>query len=230
MKRILFIGLMAISFTTFAQDKVVKKISVSGSASMEVVPDEIFVQINLKEYKNGSKKVDLNKLESELVAAVKTLKIPEENLMVQNISGYNWNWKKRKSEDFLATKSFKLKVSDLKKINELVKKLDSEGINSMNVVSYEHSKIEEFRKQLKIEAIKAAKDKAAYLLAAVDEELGGVIDVVENGAQPTYTPQYRARAYNSNVAFESTDAGYNSDVEFQKIKLQAEINVVFEIK
>jgi uncharacterized protein YggE len=230
MKRILFIGLLAISFTTFAQDKIVKKISVSGSASMEVVPDEIFVQINLKEYKNGSKKVDLNKLESELVAAVKALKIPEENLMVQNISGYNWNWKKRKSEDFLATKSFKLKVSDLKKINELVNKLDSEGINSMNVVSYEHSKIEEFRKQLKIEAIKAAKEKAEYLLAAVDEELGGVIEVNENSSVPIPNTWRPGNASNRMMEMSFNDQSYESNLEFQKIKLSSEIYVVFVIK
>ncbi len=231
MRKSMLIVLILCSVSAIAQEapvKPVKKISVSGSATMEVVPDEIYVQINLKEYKDGSRKVDLNQLEAELVAAVKKLKIPEENLRVQNVSGYNWNWKKRKAEEFLATKSFQLKVSDLKLINDLVEKLDAEGVNSMNVMSYDHSKVEEYRKTLKIEAMKAAKTKATYLLEAVGEKLGGVLEVVEGSANVAYPMN---RSLHSNVAFESTmNDDYQSDLEFQKIKLKAEVQVVFEIE
>ena len=82
----------------------VKKIEVTGTADMEVTPDEIFVRITLKEYTDGRRKVNLDKLEERLVKALRSERIPEENLTVQNIYGYNWDWKKKKSGDFMASK------------------------------------------------------------------------------------------------------------------------------
>ena len=46
-----------------------KTISVNGSASMEVIPDEIYVQVDLREYKKkGEDKVELDKIKSDFLA------------------------------------------------------------------------------------------------------------------------------------------------------------------
>lgn len=209
------------------EESTLRSIEVTGSSEMEITPDEIFIRIALQEYKKGSNKVDLNTLEEGLVKAVKKLGIPSEDLMVQNVSGYNWNWRKRKADDFLGNKSFILKVSDLKKMNDLVDMLDPEGLNNVNVQSYSHSKMEEYRKQVKIGAIKAAKEKATYLLESVGEELGGLLRVVEiENSYQRPAPMYQM----SNMALraESADA-YESDVDFMKIKIRAEMQVAFEI-
>ena len=67
------------------------------SAEIEITPDEIYVEIQLQEYKDGSKKVQLNTLESQLVKGVVKVGIGEENLTVSNVSGYNWNWRQTKN-------------------------------------------------------------------------------------------------------------------------------------
>lgn len=226
--RTLFILMMAISLGAVGQIKEVKtrSIEVKGSSEMEITPNEIFVSITLKEYKQGGKVVTLDELESGLIKALKKLKINEDNLRVQNVYGHNWDWKKKKADDFLGSKNFILEVSDLKKMNDLVALLDPEGLNNMNVQSYSHSDIEGFRKQVKIGAMKAAKEKATYLLESVDEEVGRILEVqeIEYGYQ-------QPMMMRSNVAYESADAsGYQSDVDFKKIKVRAEMRVVFEIK
>ncbi len=226
----LFIALLTmVSLSLSSQSKELKtrSIEVKGSSEMEITPDEIFVQLTLKEYNKGGSKVGLNTLESSLVKAVKKLSIPEENLTVQNIYGYNWNWKKQKAEDFLGSKSFIIELSDLKKMNDLVALLDPEGVNNVNVQSYSHSKMEDYRKQVKIGAMKAAKDKAGYLLESIDAELGKVLEVQE---MEFGTPgiEYRGR---SNYALEVADASsYQSEVNFKTIKVRAEIRVKFEIR
>ena len=203
-----------------------RKIEVVGSSELEIVPDEIFVRIALKEYKKGGSKVGLNTLESQLVKAVKRIGIPSENLMVENVSGYNWNWRKRKAEDFLGTKSFILKVSDLKKMNDLVGMLDEEGLNNMNVQSYSHSEIESYRREVKKGAMNAAKEKATYLLESVGASLGKLLQVQELGQGY----QRSAPMYSNMAIREVANESYTSEVEFMKIKIRAEIRVIFEIE
>ena len=218
---------MLFSFSLMGQttDSQRRFIEVKGSSELEITPDEIFVSITLKEYKKGGTKVSLDVLESQLVKSAQKLKIPEDDLRVQNVYGYNWNWRKKRPDDFLGSKSFLLEVSDLKKMNKLIDMLDPEGLNSMNIQSFSHSQIEEFRREVKIGAMKAAKEKATYLLESVDEKLGGILEVqeIDYGYQ-------QPMMMRSNMALESADVGgYQSDVEFKKIKLRAEMRVVFEI-
>ena len=44
-----------------------KTISVTGSAEMDVIPDEIYVQVDLREYKKkGEEKTELEKIKADL--------------------------------------------------------------------------------------------------------------------------------------------------------------------
>lgn len=232
MKKILLLGSLFL-FATIVEAQTNNEsfsgIDVIGEAETEVVPDQIYLQITLKEYKKGSKKVTINTLEKQLVNAVSRLDLPKENLVVSNIYGYNWNWKKRKAEDFLATKSFKLLLPDVKKINDLVDLLDEEGVNSMNISEYNHSEMDKIKAELKVKAIKAAKAKAEMLLAAIGQELGKAVYVSENMPSNNFPVQYRSRAFES-ASYANNESGYTSELKFKKIKLTSQIRVIFSIK
>lgn len=200
----------------------VKKIEVNGKAEMEITPNEIQFRIVLKEYLDGRKKVSINKLESQLVKAIEAEDLDRKDLTVESIYGYNWNWKKQRAEEFLATKSFKLKVADLKKMNEVLERLNERGLNSVSVASYTHTELEQYHRDLKLEALKNAKEKAGYLLNGIDENLGPVLEVSEI-LQPQ-VPIYRAQTMEM-----ADSSGYQSDLEFQTMKLKAEIRAVFSI-
>ena len=205
------------------QEPLIKKIEVTGEAEMEITPNEIDVRITLKEYVDGRKKVEMDKLEARLVKAVKAEDLSKDKLTVESIYGYNWNWKKQRAEEFLATKSFKLKVVNLKKMNNLLERLDQKGINNVSVASYTHSDINKFKNELKLQALKNAKEKAGYLLNGIDEQLGSVIEVTEIDNQ-------RPVAYRAQMMEAADASGYQSDLEFQTIKLKATIQAVFGIK
>lgn len=227
--RYLFMALLitlSMQVASQAKESNVRSIEVKGSSEIEITPDEIFVQLTLKEYKKAGSKIELNTLESELVKAIKKLGIAEEKLTVENVYGYNWNWKKQRAEDFLGSKTFLLELSDLKKMNDLIEMLAPEGVNSINVRNYSHSAIEEYRKKVKVGAMQAAKEKATYLLQSIDANLGQVLQVQEiDYSAPNL--DYRAR---SNYALEANVASsYQSEVDFKKIKVRAEMRVVFEI-
>lgn len=226
---------LLISGVSFAQDKqeMVKKIEVHGSAKKEIIPDEIYFSITMKEYIGEDKtKVSIDKLERELYNAVRKIGVAEEDFQIENVYGYNRDWypwnKKKDKEDFLAQKQYRIKFSELDKINRLFAYLDPKGIQSANISEYSHSQIEQYRRELKVEALRNAKEKADYLLEGIDERRGEVLEVQEinNGYQPPV--MYKAR----NMAMmESADAGVQApNIDFQTIEIEAEVRAVFRIE
>lgn len=225
--------------TSFAQTTdtkpPVKKIEVNGSAEIEITPDEIWINITLREYmKNKTQKVAITTLEAQLQKAVEAAGIARENFTIANVFGYNYDqwWKKKKTaEDFMARKQYSLKLNRLDKINGILAAVDEEGIESVNIASYSSSKMEEYRKQVKTNALKAAKAKAEYLLAAIDEKIGGVIEIQEfntdnySDVRPEMANMRTLKAY-------AADAGGapDSNIDFKTIKVRAEIKAVFGIK
>lgn len=229
MKKLIAIALVAflgLSTAMAQQVDLRKKINVSGSAETEVTPDIIYIGISLKEYLNGKKKTEITELEKQLYAAVQKAGIAKENLTVSNLSSWNYATEKKKNPDFLASKQYRLKVSDLNKFNTILEAIDAKGIASTNIESYDYSKIESLKKDLKIKALLAAKEKAVYMVEALGEKLGGVIDI-QDGGDNVIQPVYRNYMMKSAMA-ESADTA--PEIDFKKIKLNFTVNAVFEIK
>ena len=213
------------------QSATLRTIAVTGIAEQEIVPDVIYFTISLKEYalSNGSK-LHMQELENQLVAAVTKAGIKAENLKVENVFGYNYNWQKQKSKDFMARKQFQLKLSDAKSLTQILSFLDPRGIESARISQYTHSKIEEINQKLQVEAVKNAHQKAIALLAPLNEKVGKVIEVQENsrGYQPIY--YYKNHENHMRTMAMVEDENMASDIEFRNIKLEAEIHIVFSIE
>jgi len=210
-----------------------KKISVSGTAETEVMPDIIYISISLKEYLkdgNSKKKVEITELENQLFAAVQAAGISKENLTITNLSSYTAVAEKKKNPDYLASKQYRLKVTDLKKWNAIIDAVDAKGIAYTNIESYDYSKITDLKKELKIQALLAAKAKATYLVTALGDKLGSAIDIQEVNNEQFPQPMYRSNVMYMAKGAEAADATPAAEIDFKKIKLNYTMNVVFEIK
>ncbi|WP_207426855.1 SIMPL domain-containing protein [Pedobacter sp. SYSU D00535] len=231
MKRFFFLALLSL-FCLYSTAQTVdtrRKIEVSGTAEAEVTPDIIFVGISLKEYyRDGAskKKVDIETIEKQLQSVVLSAGIPKENFTINNIASYNYNWEKKKNPEFLARKQYRLKVTDLNKFNQILNSLDPKAIEYTNVESYDYSQIETLKRDLKIKALQAAKDKASYLAAAVNDRVGAALEVQEINNEFYPQPMYRA-----NVAMAESKAADAAmpDIDFKKIKLNYQMRAVFEL-
>ena len=233
MKKLLVIAFVALSSISAMAQQVDlrKKISVSGTAETEVTPDIIYISISLKEYLkdgNSKKKVEINDLENQLFSAVQSAGIAKENLMINNLSSYNTAGEKKKNPDFLVSKQYRLKVTDLNKWNAIIGAIDPKGVAYTNIDSYDYSKIEDLKKELKIKALQAAKAKATYLVAALDNRLGSVIDIQEINNESFPQPVYRTNVMMMRAAA-SDEASSSPEIDFKKIKLSYTMNTVFEI-
>ena len=211
----------------------VKKIEVTGSAEQEVLPDEIFVTVSLREYfkdKDNKNKIDIMVLEKQLQKAVEEAGIPKENFTIGTINGYR-EWRgKKKPPTFLESKSYILKVPNLYKVDGIISKVDDKGIAYTNIDRYEFSKIEQLRKEIKIKALQAAKEKAKYLLEGIGEQIGEALDIIEIDQSYSPQPVYSNMMMRSARVEATADAMPESNVDVQKIKVRYEMKASFRIK
>jgi uncharacterized protein len=239
MKKILtcmFASITLLTTHAFSQDVTKQKsINVSGSAEMEVVPDEIYVLVELREYdKKGGGKIDIDAIKSDFLKAALSVGIPQTDISVQSYQGWDGNYwiyrkNKKKNPDLKASITYQVKLATTKKMDELVQKLDDEATQNFYISRVSHSKVEEFKKQLKIQAVKAAKEKAIYLADAIGEKAGEALTINEPNEITTYPQPVYA---NRMMKAEAMDAGQSAapEVDFKKIKLKFEVNAVFALK
>lgn len=212
-----------------------RTINVSGSAEMEVIPDEIYVQIDLREYdRKSSPKVSIDEIKSAFLANVRQIGIPDSAVSIasyEGYSGYQW-WRRKKKAELFASISYQIKLNSSKKIDELVNLLDDDATQNFQVVRTSHSKMTEFRKQLKIQAMKAAKDKGLYLTDAIGEKLGEAITITEPADVSTYYSTSRGYIEKDKYMNTRMDAapGSGDGIDFKKIKLKFEVSVLFSLK
>lgn len=238
MKKYLMTGLFScILLAVMAQQSPnqAKVIHVQAIAETEVTPDEIFVQIQLQEYeKKGAGKKDINTIKNEFLSRMKKLGLTEKEVTVQNYSGYDgnyWLWHRRnkqKDPDMKASISYLVKLSSVQQLDEVVKNLDDEATENFYIQKVSHSKLEDYKKQLKTEALRNAKEKATYLAAAVGEEIAGVQQINEPVENMHIPMMHLSKARNMEMASDASEPALN--VDFKKIKLHFEAPVSFYLK
>ncbi len=206
-------------------------IEVNGTAEKEINPDEIYIRIIIREKTENRDKMSVEEQEKNLIEAIKSLGIDLVNLTVTdaNADYMRVGWGKR---EVVEKKDFTLLVNDAKSVGLVFEKLDELEIREAYISKVDHSKIEEFRKEVKIKAIQAAKEKASYLTAAIDEKLGAPQIIRENIHVANPYANYKLEEYQPKILMVGSfsNEGDNKDVlQFQKITVSSSIYVKFGI-
>ena len=215
-----------------------RRIATRGYAEKEVTPDIIYLSISLREYYEGGntkKKVTIDKLEKELFDAAMKHGIRKDDFTVQNIYSYNRSdSEKKKNNELLQARQYRIKVTDLKNLNPMMEAVDAEGLQSTSISGYDHSQKREIEKQLKTTAVKDARTNADILAGADNEQVGKLIMINDNSnlnwndVMPQ--PRMYSMAAKTASADLSTESASSLDLEIRPIKLTCNIDVVFEIQ
>lgn len=214
--------------TLQAQEVNDRYIEVTGTSEIEIVPDKIHYLIEIREYfeeefdgKSKSEeyrtKVPLGQIEQQLWKVLIDVRIPKEAVRTQEVGDY---WR-RQGQDFLVSKKYDITLTDFKQIDEIVKRIDTRGVNTMRIGELENKDMLVYHQKGKIEALKAAQRKAAYLVEALGKKLGEVIRIVEDGnagMSSFFSAQSNVRASDA-VSFDG----------FRTIKKYYSMQVRFEI-
>ncbi|MFM9905116.1 MAG: SIMPL domain-containing protein [Pyrinomonadaceae bacterium] len=223
---ILIVGL---ALTIFGQSVVdaIRGIEVSGTAERMVVPDELTFRITLTERMGSRGKITIEQQEAQFRGELEKIGIDlAKDLSIYDISA---RYVRRKVRDVLASQDYRLVIRDLNKVAPLQEIVDKINASGLDLVIAENSHIEDIRRELRVEAIKAAKTKAEYLMAAINGKVGTAIYVKEvNYDIPDYErrPQY----YSYNTAAPANVSGYSRPLSFAPEKVRMVILARFEIQ
>lgn len=231
--RILLTSLFCLMCTTLTfgqQQNTGRYIEVTGSSEIEIEPDEIHYIIEIREYweeefinkakpEDYRTKVPLSKIEESLRKSLANAGIRESAIRTQEI-GEHW---RERGKDFLIGKQFDITLDSFDKIDEIISHISTRGINAMRIGELKNKNIADYRQKGKIEALKAAREKAIYLVEAMGEELGEVIHIIEPAAS-NINPFINAQVQSNMVM------GGTAGTEYRVVKLRYEMTARFAIK
>jgi len=211
------------------QGKETPYIEVVGNGEMEIIPDQIYISFTLKERFEGKKKIEIEDQEKELKKRLMKLEIDLADLQLADANS-DFIKIKRKKNDVIASKDYLLKVSTTGTLAKVFDLLDEIDAFNAGIERVDHSKIKDFRKEVKILAIQAAKEKATYLLAGIGETIGKPLFIQERETYDEFQPMMR-KTVMANMAMDAAPAEEAlPELSFQKIKLKYAVFARFAIK
>lgn len=201
-------------------------IEVKGVSKMEIVPNEIYLNIVLDE-KDTKNKESVEQLEQKMYVALEKAGINlEEQLSVSDFAS-NLKLHFIKKSNIQKSKVFELLVHDSNVLAKVFVELEKIRISNISIIRVDHSEIEKFRRQVKVNAVKAGKEKAEDLTEALGQNIGRAIYINESSSR--YRNDYANETFRIRGA-SSLAKMKTPDLEFQKIQLEYSVVMRFALE
>lgn len=233
MKRIIIMAICSLmvlgtaSYSAKGQDFVtLHYIEVSGKAHKEVTPDKIYlnITINEKDYKNTS----LEAIEKKMISQLQNMGIDtRENLMVRDMSSNFKHYFILKS-DVKLMKQYTLLTTSAKQAGEVIMALDQLAISEVAIDRVECSKMDQYKDEVRVQAIKNAKARAELLAGAINHSVGKAIHISETDHNHRVYGMPNMMMVRGAVAEDQVVRA--PEIEFEKIKIEITAHVKFELK
>ncbi len=221
LKHLLLAGIFVAGSLMNAQEIKKNFIEVTGVAEMELEPDEIIFNIGIKA-DNKNQLADNEKL---LIETLKKSGIKNEDIKFKSMHQNLY----LKTTRF--TKSFQFKANAKTNISKLFEDLNQKWVSNLNIAEVKNTKIADFRKTVKINALKAAKEKADYLLGSISKKSGDPIEIIEieDYMSDSVLPvAYKSKTANIQLEIADQNVDYSFD-NIENIKLKYSIKTKYEI-
>ncbi|GGA74238.1 SIMPL domain-containing protein [Flavobacterium palustre] len=169
--------------------KQIPQITVSGEGKVKVVPDQATITATVETKGNVAKEV--KKINDEQMDAVlkliKKMNLAPSDYRTQRVAlNPQYDYEKKKTT-YNATQTIEIIVRDLNKYDELMEGLVSQGINRIDNVVFQSSKLAQYESDARKLAMKEAKHKAEDYVSVLGQKIGKAITINDNSQ--TYYPQ-----------------------------------------
>ena len=221
------------------------KISVSGEAVVNVMPDKIVVTFGIETWDSEMMvaKQKNNEILKNAVTAIKELGIPEKEIQTDHLSiepRYKNDYSKQDFIGYFVRNTFIVTLAETDKVEELVTKALLTGVNYIHGIDFQTTEFKKYREQARDLALKAAKEKADKMAAVMNQSVGIPIQINENsgGSRWGYYSSWSGWGYGRNQGMSQNvmqniqgDGGEISDtIALGKISIRANVAVTFELK
>lgn len=188
-KALLILSMLFISMSYGQEIKQVPQINVSGEGKVKVVPDQASIAVTVETKGNNAK--DVKKQNDEKIEAVlkfiKKMNLAAADYKTQRVSlNPQYDYEKKK-QSYNATQTIEILLKDLSKYDELMEGLVDEGINRIDNVTFQSSKLAQYQSEARKLAMKEAKLKAEDYVSVLGQKIGRAMTISDNSQ--TYSPQ-----------------------------------------
>ena len=234
MKKLTLFILLIIATKSISQTKTfidVPYIETSAKVDTLVIPDRIYLNISITE-KDTKGKVSVEELESKMNEKFKSMGINIETQLSLNDLGSNYKKYFFKQQDILKNKNYTLLLYDAKISGKVLIALEEMEISNVILERTEYSKADKMILTLKTKAIEKAKSQAIAMTKPLNQKVGNAIFISDYNAEilrglAGSAAGIKIRGANS---ISEKKEYVSADIEFEKIKIQTELNVKFKIE
>lgn len=220
------VALLALPAAAQVQEAFPSYIQVNGRAEREIAPDEFYLQIVINE-RDSKGKVSVESQQRDMIAALKRLGVNvEKQLKVANLSSEFF-----KKNTSVATAKYQLQLGSSAEVGKVWQALDGLGISNVSILKVSHSQLERYKSEVRVEAMRNAKQNAATLAEAIGQTIGKCFYVYDsnNDVMPVF---YNNMAVmRSAKAFDAAEAAAEEEpLDFKTIKLQYNVQAKFVLE
>ena len=220
------VALLALPAAAQVQEAFPSYIQVNVRAEREIAPDEFYLQIVINE-RDSKGKVSVESQQRDMIAALKRLGVNvEKQLKVANLSSEFF-----KKNTSVATAKYQLQLGSSAEVGKVWQALDGLGISNVSILKVSHSQLERYKSEVRVEAMRNAKQNAATLAEAIGQTIGKCFYVYDsnNDVMPVF---YNNMAVmRSAKAFDAAEAAAEEEpLDFKTIKLQYSVQAKFVLE
>jgi uncharacterized protein YggE len=224
-KVVLFLTIMFMTMSYAQEAKQIPQINVNGEGKVKVAPDQVCISATVETKGNNAK--DVKKQNDEKIDAVlkfiKKMNVPTADFKTKQVAlNPQYDYEKKKTS-YNATQTIEIVLKDLSKYDELMEGLVQQGINRIDRVSFETSKLAQIETEARKLAIKDAKLKAEDYVSVLGQKVGKAYTISDN--TQVYRPQPMYAAMKS-MAMDSAGAS-NETLAVGEIEVIANVSVSF---
>ncbi|WP_166923465.1 SIMPL domain-containing protein [Flavobacterium poyangense] len=225
-KLVLLLTIMFMTMSYGQESKQIPQINVNGEGKVKVAPDKVCISATVETKGNNAK--DVKKQNDEKMDAVlkfiKKMNVPTADFKTKQVAlNPQYDYEKKKTS-YNATQTVEIVLKDLSKYDEVMEGLVQQGINRLDNVSFESSKLAQLESEARKLAIKDAKAKAEDYVSVLGQKVGKAINISDNSQIYRPQPMYAAMRMK-----ESSDAAgaSNETLAIGEIEITANVSVSF---
>ncbi len=180
-------------------------IEVTGSATMNIIPDRITIEIGMEEYykhkaSGDSTIVKLSDIEKDVRKTLREAGVPDSMIVVSELGNYR---NRDMSSTFLMAKRLSATVSDFDHIERISDRLDRKGIVCFNITKIDNSDMGQYNRQGLKAALDAARQKAEFIAENEGLKLLMPYEIVETTNEPSMYSAFSNVAYDGGSGMEN---------------------------
>lgn len=226
MKSILILAITAMTTLAANAQQIQPSVNVTGEGKVIAVPDEVTISMGVQtQGKNAATvKSENDASVDKVLDYLLKMNIPQNQVQTEYVSlnkNYDYN---TKTYNYNASQTISVKLKDLSKYDEVMSGLVASGINTINGVDFNSSKMADYEAESRKKAVADAKEKAQEYASVLGQKVGKALLITE---QSTSAPQPQPM-YKVAMMSESMDSTQRT-LAPGELTITSKIQVSFEL-